>query len=155
MKTPVLEFFKNINYEPNTGCWIWGGAMGKTGYGTMIYNFKATRAHRIAYQIYKGLITDPKMNVLHKCDVRCCVNPDHLFLGTQLENMKDRNVKGRTAKGSNASNAKLTEIGVIVIREASKNGHRNIDIANYFKVVSPEPSFHNIAHRCSITFKII
>ena len=82
--------------EPG-GCWIWTGALNAAGYGRVYW--EKTRhniAHRVAYQIALGAI--PKgMFVLHRCDNPRCVNPDHLFLGTHQDNMKDMRAKGRSS----------------------------------------------------------
>jgi hypothetical protein len=60
--------------------------------------------------------------VLHKCDVPSCVNPDHLFLGTQADNMRDRDAKGRTAMGERGGGSKLTVSGVLEIRREIASG---------------------------------
>jgi hypothetical protein len=85
--------------EPNSGCWFFTGYVDRLGYG-IIADGKHTRlkAHRAAYMVFRGPI--PKMmDVLHTCDIRCCVNPDHLWLGTHLENMHDMIKKGRSNFG--------------------------------------------------------
>lgn len=100
--------------EPNTGCWIWIGSLGANGYGNMILGGKTLPAHRISYEQYIGLI--PKgMCVCHKCDVRSCINPDHLFIGTHKDNMSDAVQKGRIPKGEAQARSKLTEAQVIDI----------------------------------------
>jgi hypothetical protein len=80
--------------EPNSGCWLWEKAVDRGGYGVIRPDYDLLRAHRLSYEIYKGK-TDERLYVLHRCDVRCCVNPDHLFLGTHADNMKDMVRKGR------------------------------------------------------------
>ena len=78
--------------EPNSGCLIWLGAMNPTGYGMARNRF----AHRVAYELATGVQLDnPKLVVRHICDVRCCVNPNHLLLGTAQDNTNDMIKRGR------------------------------------------------------------
>jgi hypothetical protein len=77
-------------------CWNWTGATwGNNGYGCLRFNGKTQSTHRISYVLYNGNILEG-MVVMHTCDNPICVNPDHLKLGTQLENIQDRNNKKRT-----------------------------------------------------------
>lgn len=94
-------------------CWLWRGAKLKSGYGTVWNQRRKMLAHRLAWESENGPI--PKgMYVLHKCDRPSCVRPDHLFLGTQTDNMQDCASKGRQPgsngkmRGENSPNAKLT-----------------------------------------------
>lgn len=81
--------------EPNSGCWLWTGALtGQRGYGSMYADGKHVTAHRISYLLHKGNIEDG-LDICHTCDVCPCVNPDHLFKGTRAENMQDCVAKGR------------------------------------------------------------
>ena len=100
--------------EPNTGCWIWVGSLWSSGYGTMTVNQISKAAHRWRWEICYGEI--PKgMDVCHKCDVRLCTNPEHLFLGTRQDNMQDAIRKGRFSLGESHKSAKLTEQQVMEI----------------------------------------
>lgn len=75
-------------------CWLWTGAVAGFGYGVCGSRGRRARAHRVAYTLEVGPIP-PGMQVLHRCDTPRCVRPDHLFLGTQLDNMRDMHAKGR------------------------------------------------------------
>ncbi len=96
---PLTERFEQ-KYIPvtETGCWLWIASYSTKGYGRIGFLGRSEKAHRISWMIAYGPVPEDK-HVLHKCDTRCCVNPDHLFLGTNLDNIKDRDSKGRTARG--------------------------------------------------------
>jgi hypothetical protein len=103
-----------IEYEPNSGCWLWSGAAKELGYGVIGLGRRhegTAKTHRVAWQLYRGPIP-AGMNVLHKCDVPACCNPDHLFLGTLKDNSQDCARKGRNFvpdnRGERAKWAKLT-----------------------------------------------
>ncbi len=90
------SFFDNTIPEPNSGCLFWiGGTPTPKGYGQLKYKGRTIGAHRLAWILCNGDIPDG-MHVCHHCDVPCCVNVDHLFLGTNKDNMEDRGNKGRT-----------------------------------------------------------
>ena len=76
------------------GCWLWRGAITSTGYGHMKVGEHYEKAHRIAWRFAYGVIPDG-LQVCHRCDNPPCVNPDHLFLGTQVDNLRDCYRKGR------------------------------------------------------------
>src|SRR5258707_32147 len=82
--------------EPNSGCWLWLGALNAAGYGRFAFNGKNSRAHRVAYQLMKGAIPRGR-HLDHLCRMPCCVNPDHLEPVTNRENV----VRGYKARGLN------------------------------------------------------
>lgn len=92
--------------EPNSGCLLWEGAVTRDGYGLVRRNNTNHRVHRLAWEEAKGPIPEG-LNVCHTCDVPACCNPDHLFLGTQLDNVADMRTKGRF-KGGSSLNALKT-----------------------------------------------
>ena len=82
------EIVGRIVRLPFSGCWIWMASISWCGHGQATFNGKVQYVHRISYQIYIGGIPDG-LNILHKCNVACCVNPEHLYLGTQSDNVRD------------------------------------------------------------------
>jgi len=133
-KRTLKERIENkIMPEPMSGCWLWIGFIESAGgYGVINVDKKIVKAHRVSYSIYKGPIADG-LHVCHHCDVRSCVNPDHLFLGTNEDNMNDMYKKGRGRKvGGNESHfSKLTDEDVITILKSNK---KSSELANEFKV---------------------
>ncbi len=120
MKTINERFDDNYTPEPNSGCWLWIGDTSIHGYGRLCVNRKSEKAHRVSWVIHNGAIPLGSgyhgTCVLHKCDNKVCVNPKHLFLGSNTDNVADMVKKGRTAKGVNNGGSKLTESQVLLIR---------------------------------------
>lgn len=115
--TPLERFERKYIPEPNSGCWLWLGATTPKGYGQFYFPPRnMVRAHVVSWELNRG----PRngLCVLHNCDNRCCVNPDHLRLGTQQENVADRELRGRRApqQGSMNGRATFTEDDVRIIR---------------------------------------
>lgn len=102
--------------EPNSGCYLWLRSVNKKGYGQIGVHRKIHLAHRWAWERENGKIPEG-LCVLHKCDTPGCVNPDHLFLGTSVDNNLDRDRKGRVQHGERHVRARLTEDQVRAIRE--------------------------------------
>lgn len=104
--------------EPNSGCWLWTGRLSTNGYGRLQRHGKRLQAHRAAYEAARGPIP-PGLLVCHRCDMRSCVNPDHLWLGTCADNLRDMSAKGRGGKspvyGEANGNSRLTAGDVLKI----------------------------------------
>lgn len=125
---PLLErFWERVNkngptVRPELGpCWEWTRAL-REGYGAITVRYVTYHAHRISWEIAHGV--PPDKSVLHHCDNRKCVRPDHLFLGTQADNMADMDSKGRRRApvGETNGQAKLTVDAVREIRAALPTG---------------------------------
>ena len=128
------RFWNKVRVTP--GCWLWIGAVSSRGYGGFKVGRRDERAHRVSYQMHFGPIPDG-LFVLHRCDTPLCVNPDHLFVGTHADNMRDMTQKGRAARGQangahlypermprgeHHRNSKLTLDAVVAIRSAHAAG---------------------------------
>lgn len=126
------KFLARCKTDRRTGCWNWSGMKSKTGYGQVKRDGKFLFAHRYSYLLHKGELGS--LFVLHKCDNRLCVNPDHLFLGTQKENQQDMRAKGRHIYGEKSPNAKLTEKDVLEMYRLHDEGIGTIRLAHIFGV---------------------
>lgn len=102
--------------EPNSGCWLWLGASNASGYGHLKVGNAVKKAHVCSWLAHRGEIPEG-LHVCHKCDVRLCVNPDHLWLGTHADNMADMVVKGRSRRsdGEHNNSCKLSKDEVAAI----------------------------------------
>lgn len=110
----LRQRLKDYTIVNKDGCWIWQKAKMKVGYGKISNGKKWIPTHRASWIAFHGPIPDG-MCVLHRCDVRDCANPEHLFLGTKSDNAHDRDKKGRTSRGEDHHKAKLTELQVVEI----------------------------------------
>lgn len=138
MSKPIENrFWEKVRKTEN--CWLWEGAQAGSGYGTFCgADGKMTSAHRIAYWLVNGDIP-PGYVICHKCDVKLCVNPDHLWCGTQQQNVDDMIQKGRFARGKQLNhapqngslnnNAKTNEDNVVLVRKLLDQGMSQAEVA--------------------------
>lgn len=125
-KSVAERFWPKVHRTPT--CWLWTGSQGNTyGHGSISVRqadgkYLPEYAHRVSWELANGAIPDG-LQVLHRCDVAACVNPDHLFLGTQDANLKDAAAKGRfNVPRPNHPRRKLSEADVAAIHELRRDG---------------------------------
>ena len=119
IKLSEVERFMSHVHKHDSGCWLWTAyCLKKNGYGFFRTPAKHELAHRVSYRLFNGQLDT--RDVMHKCDVPNCVNPEHLALGTRLENMQDAKRKGRMRVGERHGRSKLTDEQVELIRKSSK-----------------------------------
>lgn len=122
---PIKRFFSHFTQAD--GCWLWTGSI-SLGYGRVWWGDRKTWAHRVAWEIANGQPVPPGLLVCHHCDVRNCVNPAHLFIGTHGDNTHDMDAKGRRrctpVFGEQHKRAKLNTQAVRSIRAARARGER-------------------------------
>jgi hypothetical protein len=146
----VYKFWFHVDRSGGEdACWIWTGYVKqRTGYGAIWLNGRELKVHRVAYFLEHGRI-DESLMVLHKCDVRLCVNPKHLYQGTAKDNGEDTSRRGHVRKmyGETNGKAKLTLQTVKAIKrmladKASGRCHlRQYEIADYFGVSQATVSY--------------
>lgn len=108
------KFHTLYKINPTTKCWEWQLTKHSSGHGVWRWNGKYQTAHRVSLMILGVELGDLQVN--HHCDNAGCVNPEHLYLGTQQQNMQDRSQRSRTARGTQANKSKLTEQAIREIR---------------------------------------
>ena len=130
------RFLALVEPDLNSGCWLWSGSQNGAGYGCVRYRGKGILAHRLSWTLHNGPIPESGgyhgTCVLHRCDVRACCNPAHLFIGTQGENAADMAAKGR-------STARLTPEQRFEICE-QRGAVSQVELARRFGVSQPHIS---------------
>jgi hypothetical protein len=144
MGRKAIPFWDHV--EKSDGCWIWTGSRRAFGYGRTIVNGRPIAAHRAAWEQTHGPIPDGLL-LLHTCDNPPCVRPDHMALGTQIDNLRDMTAKGRRAvgdrhpshlnpalrQGERHGGHLLSESDVITIRNSTIRGFRRGDLTKLAK----------------------
>lgn len=139
----INRFWTHVNCSGGPeACWLWTGHISENGYGVASIKGKGYKAHRVSYFIEHGRI-DNDWLVLHRCDVRACVNPAHLFLRTPKDNSQDAVKKGRNTKlyGEQNGKTKLTRAAVLAIRRICKRGVYQKSVAKQFGVSEATVSY--------------
>lgn len=136
-RKPLTDrFAASIDVDPS-GCWLWRGKIDSKGYGVINDQHKAHRAHRMSWLLSRGPIPDG-LSVCHRCDVRACVNPDHLFVGTATDNNRDCWSKGRgvplSRRADGSAPNRLNPAAVREIRGLYAEGMTQVTIAARFGV---------------------
>lgn len=122
----ITRFWDKVNIQSENGCWIWTKKVDRWGYGLFVHKENGTRfyllAHRVVWQLCYGKIPEGLL-VCHHCDNPPCVNPKHLFLGTDKDNAQDCIRKGRKnpVKGEKHPKAKLTAKQALEIKTSTEN----------------------------------
>lgn len=140
LPTTEERFWSHVDKAALGGCWLWTGATHEFGYGQFRSRTSNTphKAHRAAWEYVVGPIP-PGMSVLHRCDVPPCVNPAHLFLGTQMDNIHDMISKGRRragnpVRGDAHPRAKLTNAQAAEVRRLVNAGVPRAEVAKRFDI---------------------
>lgn len=128
----VLDTFEAHVEKATNGCWNWVGDS-VVGYGRIMIQTKRVLAHRLSWRIFRGEVP-VELDLCHHCDNPACVNPDHLFLGTAEDNVRDAAKKNRLQYGVRKANAKLNAQKVIQILQLGKRGEPHCDIAKQMGV---------------------
>lgn len=135
-KKSVRErFLEKVDTGEPDECWEWEGARNADGYGSFRVRGRVVGAHRVAFRLDRGRPAEDQVN--HHCDNRGCVNPWHLYEGSQLENIRDMAERGRSTAGEEHPHAKLTESQVVEIRHRYADGATQPELADEYSVEKP------------------
>lgn len=127
-KNQTARFIDKIRRGTSEECWEWTASKTSFGYGKLLVDGKLVGAHRLAFELWQGAIP-AGLSVLHSCDNPSCVNPNHLFLGTQKDNIQDCIAKRRLCPGAGVRHARssFTEKQILEIRELAQHiSHREL-----------------------------
>lgn len=133
-RTPLaIRFWSKVT--KTEGCWLWTASKRTSGHGNFKVGRRAIPAQRVAYELCVGPIPEG-LFVCHKCDNPPCVNPEHLFLGTHADNMRDKVAKGRQSapKGEKHRLAKFTDAQVLEVRALYSGGADVLELADKYHV---------------------
>ena len=160
VKNRIEDFWRFVDMSGGPdACWLWRGGTGHYGYGVIRLQGYSRLAHRAAWQIVRGAISSG-LFVCHSCDVPACVNPNHLFLGTCAENIRDAGRKGRMAKGArngkythpesiprgeSHGRARLSATQVTEIRERARGGMSMLTLARLYAI--SKRTIFDVIHR--------
>lgn len=140
MTKTLEDLYASATRNPETGCIEWCRYRMKNGYGTTCHNSKKRLAHRLAWCLANGVEIESLEStqfVLHSCDNRACINPEHLSLGTVQDNQRQMAERGRSLQGQKHHRAKLTRAQVLEIRKRAATGRElQADLAAEFGVQS-------------------
>lgn len=150
MRPLIDRFWEKVDQSQLSpgGCWLWTGST-SGGYGEIKFHGKLIKAHRVSYELEFGIILNTVGDhhgtcVLHRCDVRECVNPAHLFLGSNQDNVIDKVNKGRQSRtvGENSGTSKLKQLDVDEIRRLYKDGTATqTELSNSYGVSQAQISY--------------
>lgn len=129
----AMVFAERVGETTATGCILWKGTRTSGGYGQLVYHRTLLLAHRVAYRLAFGDF-DESLGVLHRCDNRLCVNAEHLFLGTNADNVRDMVSKGRHPHGETNGQSRLTASQVTEIRRLHAQGEKLKKIASAYGI---------------------
>lgn len=133
MKSARQRILDSSKLNLVSGCWEWQNILCPNGYGQMLILKKRKMPHRVAYEEFVGPIPNG-LFVCHRCDNPACCNPEHLFLGTQQDNMDDKVSKGRQSRGSKHCRAILTELDIPKILDMLNSGMFSANVGELFGV---------------------
>jgi len=149
MALVFANLISRIEFDWSTECWNWTMYRNEDGYGRLSWNGRLRSAHRLSKYLY-GEITwkqfkDKSLVLMHTCDNPPCINPYHLKIGTQLENIADRVKKGRCARGEKKWSSKMKDPDVILLRELWDLRYSAEELSEIFNIAVP--TVKQIAYR--------